>query len=159
MKRGGYIQRKTPLRTKTRIRVVGNSDTAEIKERIQALLRQLAIQRDGGCILRHYPEAGSCGGYRNTGELILQAEHLVTRSNSVSFADMRNIVCLCRHHHGHFKPEHSLEYWMLIERHIGLARWAWIQRVLNDRAPHRFYLADWKLAEVALHRELTGLGI
>ena len=157
MKRGGPLPRRTPLRSKARIRVAGHSDTAEIKERIQALLRRSAIQRDGGCVLRHYPETGACGGYTNAGELILQAEHLVTRSNSVSFADMRNIVCLCRHHHGHYKPEHSLEYWTIIQRHIGPQRWEWVQRVLNDRSPHRFFLSDWKMLEVALEREIKAL--
>jgi len=69
-----------------------------------------------------------------------------TRSNSVSLADMRNIVCLCRHHYGHFKPEHSRFYWELVHRHIGPERAAWLDRVEQDKRPNRFYLADWKAA-------------
>lgn len=161
------MQRHIPLRrtspipkikqawVRSKLRVVGQTSAAAVKQEIQALLREHAIKRDGGCVLRHYPEAGACGGYRKDGELILQAEHLVTRSNSASFADMRNIVCLCRHHHGHWKPEHSLRYWKLIERHIGPQRWAWIQSVLDDRSPHRFYLSDWKFIAAVLKRELN----
>jgi hypothetical protein len=137
---------------------MSDSPTATIKRNIQALLRELAIVRDGGCVLRHDPEAGQCGGYRQDGELIYQAEHLVTRSNSVSYGDMRNIVFLCRHHHGHWKPENSIRYWRLIEHHIGPVRWAWAQRVLDDRAPHRFYVSDWKAIELALWAELKDIG-
>lgn len=157
MKRGGFLQRKTLLHTKTRIRVAGHSDTAEVKRNIQALLRLLAIQRDGGCVLRHYPEAGACAGYRNDGELILQAEHLHGRQHSVSFADMRNIVLLCRHHHGHFKPEEPLLYWSLIRRHIGEQRWAWLQRVIGDNRPYPMRLGDWLAAEIALTAELASI--
>jgi hypothetical protein len=40
------------------LRRKGQSETAKCKDRIQALLREIAIQRDGGCVLRHYPEEG-----------------------------------------------------------------------------------------------------
>src|SRR5713226_824439 len=39
------------------------SPVALCKARIQASLREITIKRDGGCVLRHYPEAGNCGGY------------------------------------------------------------------------------------------------
>ena len=52
-----------------------SSDTALIKDEIQDLLREGAIKRDGGCILRHYPETGECGGYRNDGEVSI-SRHL-----------------------------------------------------------------------------------
>ena len=108
-------------------------------------------------MLRHYPEAGACGGYRTDGELILQAEHLNGRQHSVSYGDMRNIVCLCRHHHGHFKPEEPLLYWNLTERHIGKERWDWLQRVVADKRPYSFRAADWKAIEAALRAELQSL--
>lgn len=149
--------RHTPLKRKGRLRVVGDSDSREVKDDIQALLRLCAIARDGGCVLRHYPEAGACGGRTNAGELILQAEHLNGRRHSISYADMRNIVCLCKHHHIDWKPENSRVYWQLIERHIGPERVAWLNRVQNDKRPYRFYLADWKLARLVLERELQQL--
>lgn len=148
------LKRHTPLRSHTKLRVVGQSDRTDVLANIQTLLRQLAIRRDKGCVLRHYSEAGACGGYRKDGELILQAEHLNSRKHAVSYADMRNIVCLCRHHHGHFKPEEPLLYWDLIRHHIGEGRWAWLQRVIADQRAYRFYLADWKAIEAALREEL-----
>ncbi len=164
MKRS-WLNRKTGLKIKpwsaagkplrhTKLRLVGHSDTNDLKTEIQALLREMAIIIDGGCILRHYPEAGECGGRRNDGELILQAEHLITRSNMATFGDMRNIVCLCRHHHGHFKPEHSLLYWDLVRRYVGEDRWKWIQRALADKSPHK---VDLKLIKVVLEQDLKKL--
>ena len=38
------------IRTK-RLRTTGKSETAQTKKRIQALLRELALGRDGGCVL------------------------------------------------------------------------------------------------------------
>src|SRR5438477_3758505 len=81
MKRSAPLQRRTPLKQRS------DSETAQIKERIQALLRAAVIQRDGGCIFRHYSETEACGGYRKDGELILQADHLNTRARNISYGD------------------------------------------------------------------------
>ena len=148
-KRGTSSLKRSPFRKSSK------SPVALCKIRIQALLRQAAINRDGGCVLRHYEEAGACGGYKKDGELILQAEHLVTRGNSISFGDMRNIVCLCRNHHGFWKPQFSRLYWELVERHIGKERWEWIKRVEADRRPHPMCLYDWEKIELALTQELS----
>lgn len=112
------------------------------------------IARDNGCVLRFYPEAGDCGGYTKAGDLILQAEHLVTRANSASFAELDNVVCLCQRHHGYFKPQHSLLYWSLIERHIGPERWRKVQAWLHDARPHRMTERDWVMASLVLRQEL-----
>jgi hypothetical protein len=133
MNRNTPLRRKTPLKRTSKLNIESDADSAVVKKRIQALLRETAILRDGGCVLRWYPEAGECGGYRKDGQFILQAEHLVTRSSSATYADMRNIVCLCVHHHGHFKPQHSYLYWVLIERHIGPTNWAWFKRAEADK--------------------------
>jgi hypothetical protein len=126
-----------------------SDSSSTLKKKIQAKLRQKAIERDGGCILRLYPETGHCGGYSALG-LILQAEHLVGRANSESYADMDNIVCICLNHHFFFKKRHGLVYWDVIKRHIGAKRWAKVKAWENDHSPHRFYIADWKriLAEL-----------
>lgn len=133
------------------------SDTAILKDLIQGHLRHLARVRDGGCIFRHYEEeAGKCGGYASRqGHLILQAEHLVTRSNSVSYSDMRNIICICPYHHLYFKQQHGIVYWEIVERHIGPERWAWVKRVEADKRPYRYYLSDWQKIEAELRIEVA----
>lgn len=139
--------KKTPLNRsqkplqRTKLRLVGVSDSATLKRDIQALLRAIAIRRDGGCILRGH---GHCTE-------ILQAEHLITRTNSRTFADMRNIVCLCTYHHLFFKKQHSQLYWELIEQKIGPTRWGWYKMARDDRT---YFKPDWKLAKLALTEEL-----
>jgi len=165
-----WLKRKTALKAKkpwnyerkplkqtgslkrTKIRVVGQTEPAELKRDIQAIIREMAIIIDGGCFLRHYPEAGQCSGFRKDGELILQAEHLITRGNTATFGDMRNIVCICRHHHGHFKPEQGMLYWELVRRYVGEKRWKWIQLAEADKSPHK---VDLKLLKVVLEQDLN----
>lgn len=143
--------KKSPLRRK------GKSETSKTKDRIQKLLRECVILRDKGCILRHYTEAGKCGGYRNDGELILQAEHLNTRERNISFGDLRNIVCLCLYHHGYFKQKQGALYWDLVRRHIGEKRWKWLQRVITDRKVYPMGAYEWGLTEKVLQQELQKL--
>jgi hypothetical protein len=83
----GFLKRFTPLRSK------GISIVATIKDSIQAWLRAIVIKRDGGCILRN---VRYCNGLPDIPGVVLQADHLVTRSNSATFADSRLVVCLCR---------------------------------------------------------------
>lgn len=149
--RRSYFKSKAykPMK-RTRLRVKGHSETSEIKEEIQATVRKIVIIRDGGCVLRKFPEAGQCGGYRNDGELILQGEHLMTRSNSSTFGDTRNIVCLCRYHHITFKPQYSGIYWDLIRRHLGETKWQWLKLIEADRSPHK---VDMKLQLLAVKKE------
>lgn len=169
MKRSGFKRKpgksmkRTPLVSKTglkqgtgqlrrtKLRVVGHSTTSELKRDIQAILRQIVIKRDGGCILRNYPESGACGGYRNDGELILQAEHLHTRSNGASYADSRLAVCLCSRHHIFWKPQYSDTYYEIVRKHIGPERTKLLDAVKNDHRPHKM---DWKLEKMGLEQEL-----
>lgn len=157
MKRS-YFKRKptTPLK-RTKLRVAGVSDSATLKREIQSLLREIVIIRDGGCVLRDSPHAGNCGGYSKADQIILQGEHLVTRSNSASFADTRNIVCICRYHHITWKPQHSQLYWDLIEGIIGPTRWDYIRAVQRDASSHRAHKVDLKMEKIALMQELTEL--
>lgn len=144
------LKPRKPLR-KTKIRVKGISTTAELKDEIQALLRQLAIKRDKVCILSHYPEAKQCGGYTKNGDLILQAEHLNSRSHASTFGDMRNIVLLCKYHHIYWKPQNSSLYWELVKKHIGEEKYTWYIRARDD---HRAYKVDLKLTKLALEQDL-----
>jgi hypothetical protein len=84
---------------RTKLNVVGTSDTAAIKREIQDTLRDIVILRDGGCIFRNYP-GHICSGFANDGHLILQADHLITRGNAATYADSRLVVCVCKGIHG-----------------------------------------------------------
>lgn len=142
---------------RTRLKTKGTSPTALFKEQIQAILREIVIKRDGGCIFRHYqfditPQYRKCGGYRKDGELILQAEHLHTRANASSFSDTRLVICICQRHHIYYKPQHSDEYYRIVKKHIGPARTKLLQAVQEDRSAHKVDLA---LALVALKQELS----
>src|ERR1035437_8265071 len=132
---------RKPMR-KTSLHLVGYSTATELKTEIQAILRQIVIIRDGGCWLRHYSQSGACSGYRNDGTLILQAEHLHTRASAQSFSDSRLVVCICRHHHIHWKPQHSAEYNDLAEQFIRKERSALWTRVRED---YKSYKVDLKM--------------
>lgn len=125
---------------------IGKSPSAVIKRRIQALVRQIAIIRDGGCILRD-AGVGNCS-------TTLQGEHLITRQNSATFGDMRNIVCLCSTHHIFWKPQHSRRYWELIEERIGKKRWSWLKLAEADHSTHK---PDWKIVEIVLQNEFEAI--
>lgn len=122
-----------------------------VKQAIQDKLRQKVIERDGGCILRRYSEAGACGGYTKGGELILQAEHLNGRANSISYAKLNNAVCLCKYHHIFFKQQNSALYWVLVRKHLGEKQWSIVQGYILDKRPHHMVTADWR---IALHKLL-----
>jgi hypothetical protein len=122
---------------RTRLRKIGKSPVSKVKREIQAILRRIVIERDGGCVLRHHPKAGKCGGMSSTGNIILQAEHLNGRSHAVSFGELDNIVCLCTYHHLYFKKREPVLYWTLIRVHIGEERWLKVEGWAKDRSPHK----------------------
>ena len=130
---------------KTKLRKSSKSPLAQIKKDIQALVREIAIKIYGTCVLSKYPETGACGYYTKSGNLVLQAEHLVSRERNFCFGDMRNIVLLCWRHHFKWKPKNSRRYWELIREIIGEKRWAWYLIADEDRKTHIMKLADWEL--------------
>lgn len=132
---------------KTRLRYRGVNDYSVLKEKIQAKLREIVIKRDKGCILRDYPETGKC-------DSVLQAEHLLSRAESSTFSDTRNIVCLCRKHHIFWKPTNSLCYWEIVEEMIGVKRWEWLQKMKQYQSRHIAQKHDLKLELLALEMEL-----
>jgi hypothetical protein len=85
----------------------GTSDTALIKDDIQHWAREIVILRDGDCILKKY---------RHCDDPVKQADHLITRANSATYADTRLIVCLCRSCHG-WKHWHKEEYDALVKNY------------------------------------------
>lgn len=142
MKRS-YLKRKTGFKHP--------SDINDIKDQIQELLRAIAIKRDVKCILSDYPETGKCGGYRNDGELILQYDHLNSRTHSISFADLRLGVLICKRHHIFYKKQYPAEYEKCVRDAIGEERCKLLDRVREDR---RAYKMDWKLELLGLKKEL-----
>lgn len=147
--------KRTPLGKK------GKSDTAQTKDRIQGLVRAIVIIRDGGCIFRnfYYPDFPPCNGYRNDGELILQADHLVTRSNGATFADTRLVVCACKGHHGWKSVggnARKAEYDAIVKRIISPERVALLERA-ESMAHRATPQIDWRLEEIALQQELQKL--
>lgn len=128
--------------------------SATIKERIQALLREIVIIRDGGCIFREYSIAGNCGGYRNDGELVLQYDHLNSRTYAISYSDFRLGVCVCKRHHIFWKKQNSSLYDKLVRKHIGKERSDLLDRTIMDK---RAYHINWQFEEAYLKQELRKL--
>jgi hypothetical protein len=138
------MQRNIALRRHTPLAKKGKSDTALIKEQIQAELRRIVIDRDGGCVLRTVRE---CNGYIAS-HAVLQADHLITRANSATFADPRLVVCVCR----------ACHYWKSVASNRNKAEYDAMVRTLlpPDRVelwdrcekeswrPHRTTVSDWK---------------
>jgi hypothetical protein len=168
MKRGGFLKRRTLLKAK------GSSPTAIVKDNIQALLRAIVTARDGGCILRHlagrYRDFPQCNGFNKANELILQADHLITRANSATYADYRLVVCVCQGHHAWKskggnarKAEYDALVKTLIEpERVGL----WEACEKDSWRPHRTTAYDWlkeqaflKVKLAAMQREQPTAGI
>lgn len=136
-----------------KLRVKGHSETAELKEEIQRLVREIVILRDGGCILR---KARKCNGTADA-DAVLQADHLITRANSATFADTRLIVCLCRSCHGGFKQWHKEEYDVLVKMILPHDRVELWEMCEEDRHMHLTKKMDWKLEILSLQKELTDI--
>lgn len=157
MKRGGYLQRRTPLKAKSA------SDTSTIKEDIQATVRAIVIARDGTCIFNRMtleweiPDAYKvphCNGYAKDGHLILQADHLITRSNSATYADTRLIVCVCKGHHG-WKKWNEQRYNEIVRQLLPADRVAlWDKAHAARYTPTRMTSSDWAKELAALKQEL-----
>lgn len=149
---------------KTRLKMRGTSDTSVLKEKIQDKVRDIVILRDGGCVLRNpyiiqqdLFNIPPCNGYRKDGELILQADHLITRANSATFAETRLIVCVCKGHHG-WKKWHEEEYNAVLRGILPQERVDLWDRCKADRwKPRKAGVYDWKLSLVALEQEYQSL--
>lgn len=129
----------------------GTSETSVLKEEIQALLREVVMARDGGCILR---KTRPCSP-----DDVIQADHLITRGNSATYADSRLVVCLCRTHHG-WKHWHKEEYDALVKSILPketVELWEKCER--ESWKPQRTGAYDWKLAIIALKKELKEYGM
>lgn len=132
------------------------ADTAQtVKDRIQGLLRAIAIERDGDCFARNYPEEmGGCGGFKKDGGLILQFDHLNTRARNISYADPRLGILACLRHHFYFKKQYPVIYEKCALDFIGPARKKLLERVRADSKTYHMTKGDWDKVEIALQAEL-----
>ena len=145
--------KRSPLKRKTKLRVAGKSSASEDKREIQSLLRQIVMKRDKGCILR----MERCGNELDTPGVVFQADHLVTRANSATYADHRLVVCVCRGCHG-WKHWHKEQYDALIKTILpeDTVR-LWEKAEQSRWRPTNRSGSDWKLEIVALKQYLTQL--
>ena len=116
--------------------------------------------RDGGCSLGAMP-GHHCNGFTKAGELILQADHLITRANAATYADSRLVVCVCKGAHG-WKSlgsnRNKAQYDALARSLLPPDRMAlWDACEADSWRPHRTGIYDWKLAEQALRAKLRGM--
>ena len=135
---------------RTKLRIKGHSTTAELKQDIQDLVRAIVILRDGGCILR---------GIRycdiDTDKIVLQADHLITRANSATYADTRLIVCACRRCHL-WKKYNPKQYDALVKAVLSPERVKlWEACEKDSWKPKRTDAYDWKMEIIALKQELA----
>lgn len=141
----------------------GKSETSKTKNRIQDLIRAIAILRDGGCVLAPYQGQDSipyCNGYRKDGEFVLQFDHLNSRAFNVSYADVRLGVTLCKGHHGwkHFTERNTKQYNDLIKSEvIEQERVKLWELVEQDRKAYPMSAWEWAKVEIALKKDLEAL--
>jgi hypothetical protein len=136
-----------------RLRVEGHSEVSETKRNIQALLREIVIARDKGCILRNVRHCGGDVGFAG-----IQADHLISRANSATYADPHLVVCVCRPCHawkslgGNLRKAQydALVRTLLLADRVSL----WDRRETDSWRPARTGAYDWKLAEIALKQQL-----
>lgn len=130
--------------------------TAQSKKRIQALARAIGIVRDGGCVFRDREINGAphyCSGWRGDGQVVLQYDHLNSRRFSVSFADVRLGVIICRGLHG-WKKWNKEIYDEAVREVIGPERTALWDIVKKDRKSYLMTSWDWAKVEIALTKDL-----
>ena len=155
LKRSGFKKRPVKPMKRTPLRRKSKSKTSTQKDDIQAYVREIVILRDGGCVLRG-KLGHQCSGCRKDGELILQADHLIERSNSATYADTRLIVCVCKGLHcwKHFKKSNHDEYNRMIKSVLSKERISLWERCEKDDQSHKTKKMDWAMELVALKQEL-----
>lgn len=145
------LKRGTKQMKRTKLRVKGHSTTAELKKDIQALLRQIVIKRDGKC--------QRCGVEYGTEGVVFQCDHLISRSNSATYADSRLCVLVCKPCHAWKSLGSNLrkkEYDQLMRSRLPRERVA-LWETCEERSweARRTGAFDWKLAKIVLEQELS----
>lgn len=148
---------------RTKLKIVGDNDTAILKQEIQYLVRLICAIRDGGCILRNVRHCGGAAvveGEEIISNNVIQADHLITRGNSATFADTRLIVCLCKNCHAWKSVGNNMrkdEYDILVKTLISKDRVELWERCEADMHAHKTFKPDWRMSIVVLKQELLTL--
>lgn len=168
MRRSGFNRKpgkplkRTPLKRSSKpmrrsaIRVAGHSTVSDLKEEIQALLREICLLRDGKCVLYGI----KCGHEVGMEGMVWQAEHLIERSNSATYADSRLVVLVERscHFWKHLKKSNHDQYDEWAKSKMPPERVKLWERCARDAwMPKRTGESDWRLAIVVLKQELAAL--
>lgn len=158
MKRSGFKRKLTVPMKRSRLRLAGTSTTAQDKQEIQRLVRLIVTYRDNGCVLRNLRKCGVNAFVDENEEIVatssfIQADHLVTRANSASFADTRLIVCVCNGCHA-WKNWNKESYDKLVRTQLSNARKILWDKCEEQRHAHKTKKMDWKLEILALRKEL-----
>lgn len=141
---------------RTKLRVKGTSTTAQIKQDIQDLVRLIVTYRDKGCVLRKLRKCGVEAKVVNrkvVSDTVIQADHLVTRANSATYADTRLIVCVCKGCHA-WKHWNEKAYEKLVRITLPNERKNLWDKAEEARQAHKTYKMDWNLEKVVLEKEL-----
>lgn len=97
------LERRTPLRPKSKKRAKADRGKESIREAV--------YERDGGCLLRNWPNAGPCFGE--------QTPHHIHKSGQQGEYSESNLVQICSSHNGGW-----IEGNPIAARELGLVVWA-----------------------------------
>ncbi len=135
------------------------SETAKIKEDIQAYLRLIVAKRDKGCVLRNLRRCGALCEVvddKIVSDTVIQADHLLSRANSGTFADPRLVVCVCRSCHGWKSLGSNLrkkEYDDLVRSILPKDRVELWDKCEAEMSAHKTHKMDWRLELLNLKQE------
>ena len=145
--------KRSPLKRKSR------SPNAIVKDNIQEYVRLIVSIRDKGCVLRSVRGCGAICEVVNdkvVSATVIQADHLITRANSATFADYRLIVCVCRACHG-WKHWHEKEYDSLVKTVLSKEVLDLWEKCELDRQAHKTYKVDFVMELLHLKQEYARL--
>jgi hypothetical protein len=144
---------------RTKLRVKGISSISQLKDDIQYLVRLIVTIRDGGCILRSVRGCGAIASVLDdkvVSDTTIQADHLITRANSATYADTRLIVCLCKGCHG-WKHWHEKEYDEMVKKILPKDRVELWKKCEEDMHAHKTCKKDWAMEKLILEQEYKKL--
>lgn len=163
LRRTGWKRKaKTPLKQglgasrKSVLRKLGKSPVSVQKRKIQALLRQIVMIRDKGCVLAQI----RCNRRIEDAGVVWQADHLLSRSNAATFGDSRLVVLVCQPCHAWKSLGSNLrkaEYDRLVRTLLPKERVSLWDMAEIDAGRHKGVKMDWTLVEISLQKELDML--